>query len=96
MNQIENIILNNRILFPLLFFSGVFFGVIAQRIVDNKDVSPIIKRVAVAFISTSIAILIGKIYFKLASPIMYVISPLVGFFGETVVETLNKERTGIS
>ena len=27
---------------------------------------------------------------------MYGLSPLAGFFGEAIVESLNKERTGIS
>ena len=96
MKDIEMLIENSRLMFVFLFFSGVFFGVIAQRIVDNKEVAPILKRLAVAVISTSLAITIGKYMFKLSTPLLYGISPLVGFFGEAIVETLNKERTGVS
>ena len=96
MKDIEMLIENSRLMFVFLFFSGVFFGVIAQRIVDNKEVAPIFKRLAVAFITTSIGITLGKYFFKLSVPIMYGLSPLAGFFGEAIVETLNKERTGVS
>ena len=96
MKELELFIENSRLMFVFLFFSGVFFGVIAQRIVDNRTVTPIFKRLAVAFITTSIGITLGKHFFKLSVPIMYGLSPLAGFFGETVVETLNKERTGVS
>ena len=58
--------------------------------------SPIFKRLAIAVITTSIALMVGKYGFKLKANIMYTLSPIIGFFGETVVEILNKEKTGIS
>ena len=96
MKELELFIENSRLMFVFLFFSGVFFGVIAQRIVDNRTVAPIFKRLTIAFITTSIGITLGKYFFKLSVPVMYGLSPLAGFFGEVIVESLNKERTGIS
>mgnify|MGYP000848687051 FL=1 len=42
------IIIDNHGLFLILFFSGVLFGVVAQKMVDNKPVKPYMKRIAVA------------------------------------------------
>ena len=40
MKELELFIENSRLMFVFLFFSGVFFGVIAQRIVVNRTVAP--------------------------------------------------------
>ena len=39
------IIIDNHGLFLILFFSGVLFGVVAQKIVDNKPVKPYFKKI---------------------------------------------------
>ena len=40
------VIIDNHGLFLILFFSGVLFGVVAQKMIDNQPVKPYIKRIA--------------------------------------------------
>ena len=89
-------IINNHGLFIILFFSGVLFGVVSQRIVDNKPVKPIFKRIAIAGMTMSIALSLNKFIGHLEAKILYPISPVLGFFGEAIVETINQKRYGIS
>ena len=58
MKELELFIENSRLMFVFLFFSGVFFGVIAQRIVDNRPVAPAFNP------STQYAILPVNVYYK--------------------------------
>ena len=55
------IIIDNHGLFLILFFSGVLFGVVAQKMVDNKPVKPYMKRIAVAGMTMSITLSLNKI-----------------------------------
>lgn len=89
-------IIDNHGLFLILFFSGVLFGVVSQRIVDNQPVKPIFKRVAVAGMTMSLALSVNKIMGKLQPHILYPLSPIIGFFGEAIIETINQKRYGIS
>ena len=90
------VIIDNHGLFLILFFSGVLFGVVSQRIVDNKPVKPIFKRIAIAGMTMSIALSLNKFIGHLEAKILYPISPVLGFFGEAIVETINQKRYGIS
>jgi hypothetical protein len=89
-------IINNHGLFIILFFSGVLFGVASQRIVDNKPVKPVFKRVAIAGMTMSIALSFNKIIGHFGADFLYPSSPVIGFFGEAIVETINQKRYGIS
>lgn len=90
------LIINTHGLFLILFFSGVLFGVVAQRIVDNKPVKPVYKRIAVAGMTMSIALSINKFIGHFGASSLYPLSPLAGFFGEAIVETINQKRYGLS
>ena len=54
-------IIDNHGLFLILFFSGVLFGVVAQKMVDNQPVKPYLKRIAVAGMTMAIALSLNKI-----------------------------------
>ncbi|WP_232054123.1 hypothetical protein [Leptotrichia wadei] len=47
--------------FLILFFSGVLFGVVAQKMVDNQPVKPYVKRIAVAGMTMAIALSLNKV-----------------------------------
>ena len=90
------LIINDHGLFLILFFSGVLFGVVAQKIVDNKPVKPYLKRFVVAGMTMSITLSLNKVIGHFKAGYLYPFSPLFGFFGEAIVETINKKRYGIS
>lgn len=90
-----NIVTNYKIMFVIVFFSGILFGVVAQKIAEGTPVKPFVRRIAIAGLTTSIALTLNDLAFKLSEPTLYTISPIIGFFGEVVVETLNTKRTGI-
>ena len=90
------IIIDNHGLFLILFFSGVLFGVVAQKMVDNKPVKPYMKRIAVAGMTMSITLSLNKIIGHLSAEYLYPWSPIIGFFGEAILETINQKRYGIS
>ena len=90
------IIIDNHGLFLILFFSGVLFGVVAQKMVDNKPVKPYMKRIAVAGMTMSITLSLNKIIGHLSAEYLYPWSPVIGFFGEAILETINQKRYGIS
>lgn len=73
----------------------VFVGIVIQRIIDDKPVSPIKKRVASAIISASMYILVFEYYFKLDSTVRLYGALVLGFFADVVIEKLNKNRSGI-
>ena len=89
-------IIDNHGLFLILFFSGVLFGVVAQKMIDNQPVKPYIKRIAVAGMTMSIALSLNKVIGHLKAEILYPLSPVLGFFGEAIMETINQKRYGIS
>lgn len=78
-----------------LVFALIFIGVIGQRVYDEQPVKPIIKRVVVALFTTSIYIAVVKIQLNIKDPILFVISPLVGFFGDTAVSFLSSNKKSI-
>ena len=90
------IIIDNHGLFLILFFSGVLFGVVAQKMVDNKPVKPYLKRIAVAGMTMSITLSLNKIIGHFSAEYLYPWSPVFGFFGEALLETINQKRYGIS
>ena len=55
------VIIDNHGLFLMLFFSGVLFGVVAQKMIDNQPVKPYIKRIAVAGMTMAIALSLNKV-----------------------------------
>ena len=55
------LIIDNHGLFLMLFFSGVLFGVVAQKMIDNQPVKPYIKRIAVAGMTMAIALSLNKV-----------------------------------
>ena len=83
------VIIDNHGLFLILFFSGVLFGVVAQKMIDNQPVKPYIKRIAVAGS-------LNKVVGHFNAGFLYPWSPVLGFFGEAVMETINQKRYGIS
>lgn len=89
-------IIDNHGLFLILFFSGVLFGVVAQKMVDNQPVKPYLKRIAVAGMTMAIALSLNKIVGHFKAGFLYPWSPVLGFFGEAVLETVNQKRYGIS
>lgn len=78
-----------------LVFALIFIGVIGQRVYDEQPVKPVIKRVAVALFTTSIYIAVVKIQLNIKDPILFVISPLAGFFGDTAVSFLSSNKKSI-
>jgi hypothetical protein len=78
-----------------LVFALIFIGVIGQRVYDEKPVKPVIKRVVVALFTTSIYIAVVKIQLNIKAPMLFVISPLVGFFGDTAVSFLSSNKKSI-
>ena len=78
-----------------LVFALIFIGVIGQRVYDEQPVKPIIKRVVVALFTTSIYIAVVKIQLNIKDPILFVMSPLVGFFGDTAVSFLSSNKKSI-
>ena len=86
------IIIDNHGLFLILFFSGVLFGVVAQKMVDNKPVKPYLKRIAVAGMTMSITLSLNKIIGHFSAEYLYPWSPVIGFFGEAILETINQKR----
>ena len=78
-----------------LVFALIFIGVIGQRVYDEQPVKPVIKRVAVALFTTSIYIAVVKIHLNIKAPMLFVISPLVGFFGDTAVSFLSSNKKSI-
>ncbi len=78
-----------------LVFALIFIGVIGQRVYDEQPVKPVIKRVVVALFTTSIYIAVVKIQLNIKDPILFVISPLVGFFGDTAVSFLSSNKKSI-
>ena len=89
-------IIDNHGLFLILFFSGVLFGVVAQKMIDNQPVKPYIKRIAVAGMTMAIALSLNKVIGPLKAEFLYPLSPVLGFFGEALLETVNQKRYGIS
>ena len=90
------VIIDNHGLFLILFFSGVLFGVVAQKIIDNQPVKPYIKRIAVAGMTMAIALSLNKVVGHFNAGFLYPWSPVLGFFGEALLETVNQKRYGIS
>ena len=90
------VIIDNHGLFLILFFSGVLFGVVAQKRIDNQPVKPYIKRIAVAGMTMAIALSLNKVVGHFNAGFLYPWSPVLGFFGEAVMETINQKRYGIS
>ena len=80
----------------MLFFSGVLFGVVAQKMIDNQPVKPYIKRIAVAGMTMAIALSLNKAVGHFNAGFLYPWSPVLGFFGEALLETVNQKRYGIS
>lgn len=78
-----------------LVFALIFIGVIGQRVYDEQPVKPVIKRVVVALFTTSIYIAVVKIHLNIKAPMLFVISPLVGFFGDTAVSLLSSNKKSI-
>lgn len=89
------LIVESKGLFLVLFFSGVLFGVVAQRIVDNKPVKPFYKRLTIAGMTMSLSLSFNNWVSHLEAPALYPLSPLIGFFGEAIIETINEKRNGI-
>lgn len=89
-------IINNHGLFLILFFSGVLFGVVAQKMIDNQPVKPFFKRIAVAGMTMAIALSLNKLIGHFSAGFLYPLSPVFGFFGEALLETVNQKRYGIS
>lgn len=89
-------IIDNHGLFLILFFSGVLFGVVAQKMIDNQPVKPYVKRIAVAGMTMAIALSLNKVIGHLKAEFLYPLSPVLGFFGEALLETVNQKRYGIS
>lgn len=89
-------LINNHGLFLILFFSGVLFGVVAQKMVDGTPVKPYLKRIAVAGMTMSIALSLNKVVGHFPAGFLYPWSPVLGFFGEALLETVNQKRYGIS
>ena len=90
------VIIDNHGLFLILFFSGVLFGVVAQKMIDNQPVKPYIKRIAVAGMTMAIALSLNKVVGHFKAGFLYPWSPVLGFFGEALLETVNQKRYGIS
>lgn len=89
-------IIDNHGLFLILFFSGVLFGVVAQKMIDNQPVKPFFKRIAVAGMTMAIALSLNKLIGHFSDGFLYPLSPVFGFFGEALLETVNQKRYGIS
>ena len=89
-------IIDNHGLFLILFFSGVLFGVVAQKMIDNQPVKPYVKRIAVAGMTMAIALSLNKVVGHFNAGFLYPWSPVLGFFGEAIMETINQKRYGIS
>ena len=89
-------IIDNHGLFLILFFSGVLFGVVAQKMIDNQPVKPYVKRIAVAGMTMDFALSLNKVIWHLLAEFLYPLSPVLGFFGEALLETVNQKRYGIS
>ena len=94
MNELMQALQKNGLFF-ILFFSGILFGVVAQRIVDNKPVKPLTKRLTIAGITMSLALTFNRMSVHFDEATLYTISPIIGFFGEVTVEMMNAKRTGI-
>ena len=90
------LIIDNHGLFLILFFSGVLFGVVAQKMIDNQPVKPYIKRIAVAGMTMAIALSLNKVVGHFKANFLYPWSPVLGFFGEALLETVNQKSYGIS
>lgn len=95
MKEILILLSDYRITFIVIFFSGVLFGVVAQKIAEGKPVKPLIRRIAIAGLTTSFALTVNDFTFKFHEATLYMVSPIIGFFGEAIIETLNARRTGI-
>lgn len=89
-------IIDNHGFFLILFFSGVLFGVVAQKMIDNQPVKPFFKRIAVAGMTMAIALSLNKLIGHFSASFLYPLSPVFGFFGEALLETVNQKRYGIS
>ena len=65
-------------------------------IIDNQPVKPYIKRIAVAGMTMAIALSLNKVVGHFKASFLYPWSPVLGFFGEALLETVNQKRYGIS